>query len=115
MANNQNLKPFKKGYDPRRWLGGRGKKSPEQKEGEQILLAVIWEELSREFNTSTKTPVDDPEIVDTMRLMVRQWIKRQPDKIAERIAGKVVDKIEQNGKVILEVVYKDKENGNTDT
>ena len=102
MANNQNLKPFKKGYDPRRWLGGRGKKSPEQKKGEEILLAVIWEELSREFDTRTKSLVDEPEVIDTMRLMVRQWIKRQPDKIADRIAGKVTDKVDltSGGKAI---------------
>ena len=106
MANPKSLKPFKKGYDPRRWLGGRGKKSPEQKEGEKILLAVIWEELSREYDTRTKTVIDDAEIVDTMRLMVRQWIKRQPDKIAERIAGKVVDKIEQSGEMTIEVNLK---------
>jgi len=110
MANNKNLKPFKKGYDPRRWLGGRGKKSPEQKKGEEILLAVIWEELSREYDTRTKTLVDEPEVIDTMRLMVRQWIKRQPEKVAERIAGKVADKVEQTGtqKVIIE--YADSDN-----
>ena len=103
-------KAFKKGYDPRRWLSGRGVKSPEQKEGEKILLAVIWEELSREFDTRTKQLVDEPEVIDTMRLMVRQWIKRQPDKIADRIAGKVADKVELDGtqKVIIE--YSDSDN-----
>ena len=94
-------KPFKKGYDKRRWLSGRGIKSPEQKEGEKILLAVIWEELSREYDTRTKTVIDDAEIVDTMRLMVRQWIKRSPDKIAERIAGKVTERIDLGGNVKL--------------
>ena len=101
MANPSSLKPFKKGYDPRRWLGGRDKKSPEQKESEKILLAVIWEELSREYDTRTKTVIDDAEIVDTMRLMVRQWIKRSPDKIAERIAGKVTERIDLGGNVKL--------------
>lgn len=87
---------FKKGYDPRRWLGGRGKKSPEQKEGEQILLAVIWEELSREFDTVNMKPLDNPETVDAMRLMVRSWIKKKPELIAERIAGKVVERKDKN-------------------
>lgn len=91
-VGNGNLKPFKKGYDPRRWLGGRGKKSPEQKEGEKILLAVIWEELSREFDTSNMKPLEQPETVDAMRLMVRSWIKKRPELIADRIAGKVVEK-----------------------
>lgn len=97
---------FKKGYDPRRWLGGRGKKSPEQKEGEQILLAVIWEELSREFDTVNMKPLDNPETVDAMRLMVRSWIKKKPELIAERIAGKVVERkdITTNGKDINGII-----------
>ena len=85
-------KAFKTGYDPRRWLGGRGVKSPEQKEGEQILMAVIWEELSREFDTASMRPLDQPETIDAMRLMVRSWIKKRPELIAERIAGKVVER-----------------------
>jgi hypothetical protein len=83
---------LKPGYDPRRWLGGRGKKSPEQKEGEQILLAVIWEELSREFDTEGMKPKETPETIDALRLMVRSWIKKKPELIAERIAGKVIEK-----------------------
>ena len=114
MANNQNLKPFKKGYDPRRWLGGRGKKSPEQKEGEQILLAVIWEELSREFDTGTMKPLEQSETIDAMRLMVRSWIKKRPELIAERIAGKVIDRkdIKHDGKI--EMTWKEFISGNTE-
>ena len=93
-VGNGNLTPFKKGYDPRRWLGGRGKKSPEQREGEQILLAVIWEELSREFDTGTMKPLEQSETIDALRLMVRSWIKKKPELIAERIAGKVQDKLD---------------------
>lgn len=91
-GNVANLKPFKKGFDPRRWLGGRGKKSPEQREGEKILLAVIWEELSREFDARSGKPLDNPETIDALRLMVRQWIKKKPELIAERIAGKVTER-----------------------
>ena len=94
MANNANLKPFKKGYDPRRWVKGRSPLSPEQKEGERILLAVIWEELSREFDTATMKPKDTPEEIDALRLMVRTWIKKKPELIAERIAGKVTDRVD---------------------
>jgi len=96
-VRNANLKPFKRGYDPRRWLGGRGKKSPEQREGERILLTVIWEELSREFDTATMKPLDTSDTIDALRLMVRQWIKKHPEQIAERIAGKVTEKVELNG------------------
>ena len=96
MANNANLKPFKKGYDPRRWIQGRSKLSPEQKEGEKILLAVIWEELSREFDIKGR-PLETPETIDALRLMVRTWIKKKPELIAERIAGKVTEKHEFGG------------------
>lgn len=88
---------FKPGYDPKRWIKGRGKLSPEQKEGEKILLAVIWEELSREFDTGSMKPLETPETVDALRLMVRTWIKKRPELIAERIAGKVIDKHEFGG------------------
>jgi len=95
MANNENLKPFKKGYDPRRWVQGRSKLSPEQKEGERILLAVIWEELSREFDPANNMkPLETPETIDALRLMVRTWIKKKPELIAERIAGKVTDRVD---------------------
>ena len=86
--------PFKKGYDPRRWLSGRGKKSPEQKEGEKILRAVIWDELSREFDANGMKPLETPETIDALRLMVRTWIKKRPEEIAARIAGKVADRVE---------------------
>ena len=97
---------LKKGYDPRRWLNGRGKKSPEQKEGEKILLAVIWEELSREFDTASMKPLESPETVDAMRLMVRTWIKKRPELIAERIAGKVIERhdITTDGEPITKVI-----------
>ena len=97
-VGNGNLKPFKPGYDPRRWMSGRGKKSPDQKKGEELLLAVIWEELSREFDTATMKPTDNPETVDAMRLMVRTWIKKHPEQVADRIAGKVTERVEMTGK-----------------
>jgi hypothetical protein len=89
---------FKPGYDPRRWLKGRGKKSPEQREGEKILRAVIWEELSREFDTNGMKPLENPETIDALRLMVRTWIKKHPQEVAERIAGKVPASLELTGK-----------------
>ena len=89
-----NSTSFKPGYDPRRWLKGRSPKSPEQKEGERILLAVIWEELSREFDTGSMKPLETPETIDALRLMVRTWIKKRPEEIANRIAGKVQEKVD---------------------
>lgn len=89
-----NGKPFKKGYDPRRWLGGRGKKSADQKKGEEILRAVIWDELSREFDASSGKAVDSEETVDALRMMVRTWMRKRPGEIADRIAGKVQDRVD---------------------
>ena len=92
-VGNGNLRPFKKGYDPRRWLGGRGKKSPEQKKGEEILLAVMWKELSREFDTRTGKPITEDEgNLTALELAVRKEIKNRFDKVADRIAGKVIDR-----------------------
>jgi hypothetical protein len=97
---------FKPGYDRRRWLKGRGKKSPEQREGEEILRAVIWEELSREFDARDGKAVDAEETVDALRMMVRSWMRKRPGEIADRIAGKVTDKVDvtSNGKGINEIV-----------
>jgi len=109
--------PFKKGFDKRRWMNGRGKKSPEQREGDEILRAVIWEELSREFDTVTMQPLESTEQIDAMRLMVRKWIKSKPNEVAERIAGKVaqgVDVTSGGEKVELVVIY-DKPSGNPPT
>lgn len=108
-AKKQRGRAFVKGYDPRRWLGGRGKKSPEQKEGEKILLAVIWEELSREFDAASMTPLEQSATIDALRLMVRSLIRKKPEVILERIAGKVIEKRDNNidGNIILEIVQVD--------
>ena len=100
---------FKPGFDRRRWLKGRGAKSPEQREGDEILRAVIWEELSREFDMATMKPTETADTVDALRLMVRTWIKKNPAAVAERIAGKVTEKIDvkTDAKVIFEVIRKD--------
>lgn len=87
---------FKPGFDKRRWLKGRGGKSPEQREGDEILRAVYWKELSRVFDVATGKPIEpEPEgEITALELAVRQQIKKQFDKVAERIAGKVTDKVD---------------------
>ena len=105
---------LKKGYDPRRWLKGRGPKSPEQREGEEILRTVIWEELSREFDAATMKPLESTSEIDAMRLMVRSWIKKKPNEIADRIAGAVTKNmdIKSDGKPLN---WKDFINGNAES
>ena len=73
------------------------KKSPEQREGDAILRAVIWEELSREFDTASMKPLENPETIDALRLMVRTLIKKNPAAVAERIAGKVTETVKISG------------------
>lgn len=109
---------FKKGYDKRRWLNGRGKKSPEQREGDEILRAVIWEELSREFDArENMRPLETSETIDAFRLMVRGWIKKKPNEVAERIAGKVMQEVKQenSGRVEMVVIYDKPKTGNPPT
>ena len=50
--------------------------------------------MSREFDTGSLKPLEQPETVDALRLMVRTWIKKRPEEIAQRIAGKVTDKVD---------------------
>jgi hypothetical protein len=95
---------FKPGYDPRRWLSGRGRKSPEQREGEAILRAVIWEELSREFDVANMKPLEQSDTIDALRLMVRGWIKKRPEEIANRIAGKVAEKVDVKSDNVTKVL-----------
>lgn len=89
-----NRTSFKPGYDPRRWLKGRGKKSPEQREADEILRAVIWDELSREFDVRTGKTLDDDDVIDALRLTIRTMLKRKPEVLLERIAGKVTERVD---------------------
>jgi hypothetical protein len=85
--------PFKKGYDPRRWLKGRNKKPANQKRAEEILLSLIWDVLSEEI-TNPMTG----EQVDRFRAMIRSMTtsRQASDKqaILDRIAGKVTQDID---------------------
>ena len=106
---------LKKGYDPRRWLKGRGPKSPEQREGEEILRAVYWKELSREFDARTGKPLtQDEETLTTLEIAVRNQIKKQFDKVADRIAGAVTKNVDikSDGKPLN---WKDFINGNAES
>ena len=84
-------KPFKKGYDPRRWLQGRPKKPASQKTAEELVQHVIWEILSEEIlNPATG------EKVDRLRAMLRSMTtnKNMQDKILDRVLGKVAQPVE---------------------
>ncbi len=86
---------FKKGYDPRRWLKGAPKKPKDKVKAEELLLHVIWDVLSEDLENPRTG-----EKIDRLRAMIRSMTtsKQSADKqaILDRIAGKVVQQIEQN-------------------
>jgi len=88
---------FKPGYDPRRWMKGRGKKSPTMKEAEKIFSELIWDILSEEISN----PVTG-EKIDRFRAMLRSMTtsRQSADKqaILDRILGKVSQGVELTGK-----------------
>ena len=98
---------FKKGYDPRRWLKGAPKKPKDKVKAEELLLHVIWDVLSEDL-----TNPHTGEKIDRLRAMIRSMTtsKQSADKqaILDRIAGKVVQQIEQNntGEAKVELVVK---------
>ena len=85
---------FKPGYDKKRWVKGRGVKSPEQREGEEILRAVYWKELSREFDAASGKPLEPEETLTALELAVRTQIKNNFRAIADRIAGNVTERVD---------------------
>ena len=89
-----NQTSFKPGFDKRRWLKGRAPKSPEQREGEKILRAVYWKELSREFDAASGKPLEPEETLTALELAVRTQIKKDFRSIADRIAGKVTERVD---------------------
>jgi hypothetical protein len=104
---------LKKGYDPRRWIHGRPKKPADQKKAEDIVLHVIWEELSREIeNPNTK------EAEDALRLMVRSMIRNKQTQAAilDRIAGKVKQDVDitSEGKSLVIKIVKASDDRSTD-
>jgi hypothetical protein len=92
--------PFKKGYDPRRWLKGRPKKPSTQKAAEELIQHVIWDVLSEEITNPATN-----EKVDRLRAMIRSMTtnKQMQDKILDRILGKVVTPVDvtSNGESLV--------------
>ncbi len=88
-------KPLAKGYDPRRWMHGAPKKPKGKKRAEELLEHIIWDVLSEDL-----TNPNTGEKIDRLRAMIRSMTtsKQSADKQAllDRIAGKVVQQIEQN-------------------
>lgn len=91
-------KPFKKGFDQRRWLQGAPRKPKDKVKAEELLEHVIWDVLSEDL-----TNPNTGEKIDRLRAMIRSMTtsKQSADKqaILERIAGKVLQNIDVNANI----------------
>jgi cytochrome oxidase assembly protein ShyY1 len=49
-------------------------------------------------------PLEQSDTIDALRLMVRGWIKKRPEEIANRIAGKVAEKVDVKSDNVTKVL-----------
>ena len=89
-SKKNNGRPFKKGFDERRWLNGRPRVP---KDAKKIFDHLLWEVLSEEI-TNPATG----EKVDRLRAMLRSMTtsRQSADKQAllDRILGKVAQAVD---------------------
>lgn len=90
MANEQNLKPFKKGHDERRHMTGE-KKLPD-------LKKVIYERLSNGEEVS--------DIIDVLIKIAKKGDLKAIDMILDRGYGKATNQIEVSGKDGAPIIVK---------
>ena len=97
MANNENLKPFKKGKDPRRNMNGRPKSFDKLR---KMALRVAGQDAAEK----------DGEILSRVELMfmAMSTSKNAADRrlFLEYAFGKVKDEVDVNSKDIIEVTIK---------
>ena len=96
MANEQNLKPFKKGHDPRRNRKGRPKDLPGLRE---MLLSILHETAT---DKNGNTLVIEGHAATVAEAMARQMIHSRNPKMLQIIweytFGKVPNPVELSGK-----------------
>ena len=103
MANEQNLKPFKKG-DPRINRKGR----PKSFNGLRELARIIADEKAKSGNN---TLVIDGHSVTVVEAIMRSWAmgkdKRKQQAFIEIAYGKVPDEVKTDTKMEITVKYED--------
>lgn len=106
MANEKNLKPFKKGFDERRWMQGAKPRVP--RDVKALMDNLLWDIAAEELTVPATG-----EVVDRLRVMLRSMTtsRHSADKkeFLDRLAGKVTEKVDvnQNGQVKVIVEYTD--------
>lgn len=93
MANEQNLKPFKKGDDPRRNRKGRPRDF-------DALRALAKQIASEQATVNGKPVVIDDHIATNIEMVLRSLMsdKKQAYRFIEYAFGKVPDQVEVSGK-----------------
>jgi len=108
--NDNNLKPFAKGKDPRRNTKGRIS-TPDKFKALVIRLA-------NEMATAKGEPITiDGEPLTNAEMILRQWMKdpRNQEKFIQYAFGKVPDKIDVNGDHKIELLVKYEKPDNSPT
>ena len=119
MANENNLKPFKKGYDsrregngrPRKWvstLTEQGYKNSEVADTIQVLMSMTFEELKAVYEDKNST-VLEKTVANAIRKSIEKGTLYSMDLLWNRVFGKPKEQMDLNaqGGFKIEVTYKD--------
>lgn len=119
MAKEDNLKPFKKGYDSRREGNGRprkwvsklfddGYKSSEVADTIQSLMAMTFEEL-RDVYQDPNSTVLEKTVAGAIKKSIEKGTLYSLDLLWNRVYGKPKEQVDLNasGGLEIQVVYKD--------
>jgi hypothetical protein len=124
MANEQNLKPFNKGYDsrregngrPRKWvstLTEQGYKNSEVTDTIQALMSMTIDEL-KEVYQDKNTTVLEKTVAGAIRKSIEKGTLYSLDLLWNRVYGKPKEQMDLNasGGFKIEVTYKDADDTN---
>jgi len=123
MANNQNLKPFKKGEvanpngRPRKYvseLRAQGYRLSEVNDAIQVLMSMTIDEL-KEVYTNPKATVLEKTIASAIRKSIEKGSLYSIETLLTRVYGKPKEQVDLNasGGMEIKVVYSDGSNDRT--
>jgi hypothetical protein len=124
MANNENLKPFKKGEvanpngRPRKYvseLRSQGYKLGEVNDAIQVLMSMTIDEL-KEVYTNPKATVLEKTIASAIRKSIEKGSLYSIETLLTRVYGKPKEQVDLNasGGMEIKVIYKDGSNDRTE-